>query len=256
MNISAPAIERPVATTLLTACLAAGGRTGLHAASRCAAAADRFSGHLRRRGAARRQSGDHGFLGGDSAGAAVRPHRRHQPDDLVEPAWLHRRHHAVRPGSQHRCGGARCAGRHQRGPRIPAGRSAQQPDLPQDQSGRRSRHDSGHDLRRHDPGPDVRRGRFHHGPEAGAGGRSGPGICMGLVAAGGPHRSESQSAEQAQHRPGSGALRGGVAERQHRQRLSGRRQQDLDGQGQRSTQEGGRLQAHHRRLPKRRRRSG
>src|ERR1039458_8701144 len=100
MNISAPAIERPVATTLLTlALLLAGGLE--HAASSSAAAADRLPGYLGGRGSARRQSGDDGFLRCDSAGAAVRPHRRHQPDDLVEPAWLDWRDHAVRSGPQH-----------------------------------------------------------------------------------------------------------------------------------------------------------
>ena len=46
-----------------------------------------------------------------------------------------------------------------------------------------------------------------HGPEAGAGRRRGPGLRVGFVAAGRPHRGQSQSAEQAQHRPGGGALR-------------------------------------------------
>ena len=34
-----------------------------------------------------RQSGHHGFRRGHPAGAHVRPHRRHQPDDVDQPAW-------------------------------------------------------------------------------------------------------------------------------------------------------------------------
>ena len=109
---------RPVATTLLTiALLLAGGLAYMQLAGG-AAAADRLSGDLGGRVAARRQSGDDGFGCGHAAGAAVRTHRRHQPDDLVEPAGLDRHHHAVRPEPQHRCRGARCAGRHQCGARI------------------------------------------------------------------------------------------------------------------------------------------
>src|SRR5271157_4239357 len=62
---------------------AAGWRLGLHAAPGSAAAADRFSRYLSGRGLARRQSGDDGFLGCNSAGTAVWPHRWHQPDDQM-----------------------------------------------------------------------------------------------------------------------------------------------------------------------------
>ena len=97
MNISKPAIERPIATTLLTLALLLAGGLAYYADSGIAAAANRFPGDFGRRFSAGSQSGDHGFRGGDSAGAAIRPHRRHQSDDLQQPAWVDRHHHAVRP---------------------------------------------------------------------------------------------------------------------------------------------------------------
>ncbi len=54
---------------------------------------------------------------------------------------------AVRPEPQHRCGGARCPGRHQRGPQPAPGSAAQQPHLPENESGERADHDSRLDLR-------------------------------------------------------------------------------------------------------------
>ena len=89
MNISAPFIRRPVATTLLTAAIAIAGGNRLQGAAGFAAAAGRFSYHLGLRRPARRQRGDHGLLGGHSAGAPVRPHRRRHRDDLVEFAGQH-----------------------------------------------------------------------------------------------------------------------------------------------------------------------
>ena len=103
MNISAPAIQRPVATTLLTIALLMAGALAYMQLTGGAASADRFPGNFRRRVVARRQSGDDGFGGGDAAGAAVRAHRRRQPDDVVQPAGLDRHHLAVRSEPQHRC---------------------------------------------------------------------------------------------------------------------------------------------------------
>ena len=45
---------------------------------------------------------DHGVVGGDAAGGAVRPDPRHHPDDLVERARLHLDHAAIRPQPRHR----------------------------------------------------------------------------------------------------------------------------------------------------------
>ena len=63
--------------------IAAGRRGGLHAAAGVAAAAGGFPVHLGGASLARRKSGDDGIGGGNAAGAAVRTHRRRQPDDLV-----------------------------------------------------------------------------------------------------------------------------------------------------------------------------
>ena len=106
MNISAPAIRAAGSHYAADPCPAAGGSLGLHAAAGLPVAAGGLPGDRRIRFAARRQSGDHGFGRGHSAGAAVRPHRRHQPDDLGEPVGIDRHHHAVRSGPQHRCRGA------------------------------------------------------------------------------------------------------------------------------------------------------
>ena len=64
----------------------AGGRRGVPAAAGVAAAAGGFSDHLGVGVAARRESGDHGVVGGHAARAAVRAHRRGDGDDFVEHA--------------------------------------------------------------------------------------------------------------------------------------------------------------------------
>ena len=91
VNISAPFIHRPVATTLLTVAIAMAGAIAFQRAAGVAAAAGGFSDHLRGRQPAGRQRRDHGLLGGHAAGAAVRPYRRRHGDDLVELA----RHHPI-----------------------------------------------------------------------------------------------------------------------------------------------------------------
>ena len=67
----------------------------VHSAAGLSLAAGGLSYHFGSARPARRQRADHGFFGGHSAGAAVRPHRRRHRDDFVESAGQHQRHPAV-----------------------------------------------------------------------------------------------------------------------------------------------------------------
>ena len=69
--------------------------------SRCFAPRRGFSGHRCRCGASRGQSRDHGLGRRHSLGAPVWPHRRCQPDDVVQLAGFSVRYAAVRHESQH-----------------------------------------------------------------------------------------------------------------------------------------------------------
>ena len=69
----------------------------LSPASRRPAAAGRLPDHPDHRIAAGRQPGNHGFLGGAAAGAAVRADSRHRPDDLDQLSGNRGCHHPVRP---------------------------------------------------------------------------------------------------------------------------------------------------------------
>ena len=88
MNISAPFIHRPVATTLLTVAIALAGAiafTVLPVSPLPQVDFPTISVQCRPAGS---QRGDHGLVGRHSAGAAVRPHRRRHGDDLVEQPRL------------------------------------------------------------------------------------------------------------------------------------------------------------------------
>ena len=84
MNLSSPFIHRPVATTLLTVAIAIAGAIAFTCAAGVAAAAGGFSDDLGECRSAGRERGDHGVVGGDAAGAAVRPYRRRHGDDVFE----------------------------------------------------------------------------------------------------------------------------------------------------------------------------
>ena len=96
MNISAPFIQRPIATALLMVGLLLGGLVDLSAVAGGGAAERQLSDASGHRAAAGRRSADHGVLGGDAARAAVRPDPGPHPDDLGERARLHPDHPAVR----------------------------------------------------------------------------------------------------------------------------------------------------------------
>ena len=127
MNISSPFIKRPVATTLLTVAIAIAGAIAFMVLPGLAAAAGRLPDHLGRREPARRQRGDHGVVDRDAAGAAVRPHRGRDGDDVVEFAGHHRRYAAVRSEPRHRWRGARRGSGHQRGANLSARQPAGNP---------------------------------------------------------------------------------------------------------------------------------
>ena len=136
MNISAPFIQRPIATALLMVGLA-GRRPGRLSAVAGRGAAERqlsdASGHG---AAAGRRSADHGVVGGDAARTAVRRDPGPHPDDVGERARLHPDHAAVRFEPPDRWGGQRYAVGDQCRERVPAGRHAVSADDPQGQSGR------------------------------------------------------------------------------------------------------------------------
>ena len=91
MNISAPFIHRPVATTLLTVAIALAGAIAFKVLPVSPLPQVDFptiSVSARPAGSQRR---DHGLVRRHSAGAAVRPHRRRHGDDFVEQLWAARR---------------------------------------------------------------------------------------------------------------------------------------------------------------------
>ena len=103
MNISAPFIRRPIATSLLARGGAA--RRAWPAFTQLPVAplprVD-FPTISVNAGAARRQPADDGVGGGDAARAPLRPHRRRHRDDLGQRARLDVDHAAVRPRSRRR----------------------------------------------------------------------------------------------------------------------------------------------------------
>ncbi len=99
MNLSAPFIKRPVATSLLTAALALAGIlafTLLPVAPLPEVDFPTISGACQ---SARGQPGDHGILRGNPARAAIRTYCRRDGDDFVEPAQQYADHASIRSGS-------------------------------------------------------------------------------------------------------------------------------------------------------------
>ena len=147
MNISAPFIARPVATTLLTIGIALAGFFAylqLPVSPLPQVDFPTISVQAQLPGASPET------MATSVADAAGAPSG--QIADVTEMTshelGRQRAHHAaVRPGPRHRRRGARRAGGDQRRARRPADQPAQQPDLPQGQSGRRAGPDPGADLR-------------------------------------------------------------------------------------------------------------
>ena len=157
MNISAPFIDRPVATTLLTLGVALAGAIAFRLlpvsplpqvdyptisvqASLPGASPETMAATV-----------------ATPPGAFARAHRGHHRDDIVEFARLDAHHAAIRPQPRHRRRRAGRAGGDQRRTQPPSFGIAQQSDLSQGQSRRRADHDPGAYLRDNDAGADVRR---------------------------------------------------------------------------------------------------
>ena len=146
MNLSAPFIARPVATTLLTLGIALAGVFAFFKLPVSPLPQVDFPTISVQAQLAGRQPGDHGDHRRDAAGAPPRADRRRHRDDLDQLGRHDAHHAAVRPRPRHRRRGARRAGGDQRRARRPADQPAQQPDLPQGQPGRRADPDPGADL--------------------------------------------------------------------------------------------------------------
>ena len=165
VNISAPFIHRPVATTLLTVAIAIAGAIAFQVLPVSPLPQVDFPTISVRREPAGRQRGDHGVVGGDAAGAAVRAHRRRDGDDVVERPGHDRHHDSVRSEPQHRRRGARCGSGDQCGAHVSAGESSRQSDLSQGESGGRADHDPRAYVRHVRAGQALRRSLDGHGAE-------------------------------------------------------------------------------------------
>ena len=95
MNISAPFIRRPVATTLLTVAIALAGAVAYRGAASGAPAGGRLSDDFRQRELAGSQRRNYGVVGRHSPGAAVWSYCRSNGNDLRQLAGQHIRHHSV-----------------------------------------------------------------------------------------------------------------------------------------------------------------
>ena len=156
MNISAPFIARPVATTLLTIGIALAGIFAffkLPVSPLPQVDFPTISVQAQLPGA----SPDTVATSvASAAGASSRADRRRHRDDLDQFGRSGADRAAVRPGPRHQRRGARRAGGDQRRAGRPADQPAQQSDLSQGQPGRRADPDPGADLEDADPRPDVR----------------------------------------------------------------------------------------------------
>ena len=118
MNPSELFIRRPVATTLLLAGVALSGAVAFRLLPVSPLPQVDFPTISVSASLARGESGNHGIFRGHAAGTAVREDFRRHGDDIPEQPGEHQHHFAVRFEPQYRCGGARCAGGHQRGPGL------------------------------------------------------------------------------------------------------------------------------------------
>ena len=120
MNISAPFITRPIATTLLMAAFTLCWHRGLLLSAGRAAAAGRLPHHPGFGAASGRKRRDHGVVGRQSSRAAVRADRRGDAAHVHQHARQYADQHPVRAEQEHRRGGAgRAGGDHGGGRRLP-----------------------------------------------------------------------------------------------------------------------------------------
>ena len=97
MNLSAIFIKRPVTTTLLMLGILVFGVLAYQQLPVADLPSVDFPTDPRQRGAARRQPGDDGLVGGAAAREAVHGDRRPDEHQLDQHAGRHRHHAAVRP---------------------------------------------------------------------------------------------------------------------------------------------------------------
>ena len=217
MNISAPFIKRPIGTSLLAAALLMAGALAFNFLPVAPLPQVEFP-------VISVGAGLPGASPETMASAVATPLERQfgriagvNQMTSISQTGIDRHHSAIRPQPQHRCRGARRAGRHQRGPQPASGQSARQSHLPESESGRRAHPDSGAHLRHHYVAANLRRRRLDPFAEAGANRRSRTGVRGRRRAAGGTRRIESHFAEQTGRRPGHGSHRPGQCQRQQTQ---------------------------------------
>ena len=156
-------------------------------------------------------------------------------------------------GSRHRRRRARRAGGHQRREGGPADEPAHEPDLSQGQSGRRADRHSGSDLQDADARPDVRRGEQCFAAAALATGRRRTGHHRRRDAARRARRTQSRGAKQIWREHGGRARRARLGQRQQPERRHRRGLATLSDLRQRSGHARRRLCAAGHRLSQRRR---
>ena len=263
MNISAPFIARPVATTLLTIAIALAGLMGFSRLPVSPLPQVDFPTISVSRDASRRQSRNGVHQRRRTARTAPRPDRRRHRDDVAKRHRAGAHHAAVRRQPRHRRRRARRPGGDQRRARRLADQPAEQSDLPQSQSGRCADHGPGADLQDHDAGPDVRRREQHLGAAAVAVERHRQRQYRRLEPSGGARRAQPAGALQVRHRARGRARRACLGQRQQPEGHDRRRQPAFSDLHQRPGERCRRLRAAGDRLsqrrggpPLRRRRSG
>ncbi|MNS73665.1 hypothetical protein D3C72_1071130 [compost metagenome] len=212
-----------------------------------------FAGDPGHRDAAGREPGNHGGIGGDAAGKAVRDHPRRVGDQLAEHARQLQHHHRIQQRPRHRRRGRGRAG----GPVPCAAFAADRDDdaavVPQGQPGRRAGAAAGDQLAGDEPGrpeclrrqPDLAHAGHAAGRGAGAGLRA-EALCRARARA--PRRA-------GRARPDAGRTGHGAEPRQ-RQYPGGHARQrapDPDHPGQPADDQCGCLPQHHRCQPAQRR---
>ena len=219
MNISAPFIARPVATTLLTIGIALAGDLCVLQASGLAAAASGFPDYLSAGDVAGRQPGNRCVHCRRAAGTPPRPDCRSDRDDIHQFGGVSSGRAAVRPGSRHQWRGARCAGGDQRRPGGPADYPAQQSDVLEGQSGGCANRDPDTDLTHADGWAALRRRGDRAVANTVADQRRRPGDRWWRGASSGTCGVESDRAVQIRHRVGRCAGCPGVSECQQSEGL-------------------------------------
>ena len=164
MNVSAPFIARPIATSLLGVAVMLVRHAGLLAAPGGVAAPGRFPDHPSDDPASRRQCRDHGVARHRAAGAPVRPDSRALDHDVVVVVRHQPDHAAVRPQPRHRRRRAGPAVGDQRRRLDPAAQPSLSADLRQGEPGRCAGDDARADLADHRGAPDERPRRHHDRP--------------------------------------------------------------------------------------------